>query len=80
MSDKTPMEMFNELIQMGHVVPASIEPSSLMVPTAYASLPTTLVFATPPQLPTLGAEKKVTANAKLAKRSQRNRKGNKRRK
>jgi hypothetical protein len=77
MPDKTPTEMFNELMQMGHVIPASIEPSSLMVPTAYISVPTTLVFSTPPRLPVLGAEK-VPANAKLGKRPKRNSKRNKR--
>jgi hypothetical protein len=80
MPDKTPMEMFSELVQMGHIVPASIEPSSLMAPTAYVSVPTTLVFATPPKLPVLGAEKKVTANAKLAARPRRNSKRIKRHK
>jgi hypothetical protein len=74
------MEMFGELIRMGHAVPASIEPSNLMVPTAYISVPTTLLFTTPPKLPTLGEEKKIATNAKLANRSQRNRKRNKRRK
>jgi hypothetical protein len=79
MIDKTPMEMFNELVVMGHVVPASVEPSSLMAPTAYISVPTTLVFSTPPKLPTLGT-KETPANAKLAKRSARNPKRTRRRK
>jgi hypothetical protein len=79
MTDKTPMEMFNELVQMGRIVPATIEPSSLMVPTAFVSVPTTLVFSTPPKLPTLGAEK-AKPNATLGKRPQRNTKRKRRHK
>ena len=67
---KTPVEMFNELVQMGHITPALIDPSNLMMPTAYISVPTTLVFSTPPKLPVLGAEQ-ATTNAKLGKRLKR---------
>lgn len=80
MTAKTPMEMFAELVKMGKVISSTVEPSNLMAPTGYISVPTTLVFATPPKLPVLGAAQKVTANAKLAARSQRNTKRNKRRK
>jgi hypothetical protein len=78
MTSKSPIEMFNELVQMGHIVPATIDPSNLMAPTAFISVPTTLLFATPPNLPTLGAEG-VKTNAALGKRTQRNSKGKRRR-
>jgi hypothetical protein len=44
----TPVEMFNELVRLGYVVPGSIEPSRLKEPTAYISVPTVLAFASPP--------------------------------
>ena len=56
MSDKTPMEMFNELIRMGFVVPAATEPSDLMEPTAYITVPTSLAFVTPPIPPLIPEE------------------------
>jgi hypothetical protein len=48
MDQKSPTEMFAELVRMGFVSPAKVEPTSLMVPTAYISVPTTLAFASPP--------------------------------
>lgn len=45
---KTPVEMYEELVQRGFVTPGRTEPTSLMVPTAYISVPTTLAFSSPP--------------------------------
>lgn len=64
MPDKTPMEMFAELAQWGFVRPAQIEPTALMVPTAYISVPTILAFASPP-IPGAGKPAVGTKDAKL---------------
>jgi hypothetical protein len=79
MPEKTPMEMFAELTQWGFVRPARIEPTSLMVPTGYISVPTTLAFASPP-IPGVGRPAVGTKDAKLGTRSKRNskRKGQRR--
>ena len=74
MTEKNPVEMFNELVQMGYLIPANLEPTNLMTPTAYISVPTALVFVTPPVL--VSQEKGGSANAKLGSRS----KGNKKKK
>jgi hypothetical protein len=75
---QSPVEMFNELVQKGYIIPASVEPSGSMIPTAYITVPTATVFSTPVAPPT--AEKKVRANAELGPRAKRNTKRNKRRK
>jgi hypothetical protein len=78
MTDKTPVEMFNELIELGYIVPGEVEPDGMMEPTAYISAPTTLAFATPP-VPELQWEQVGgKANAKLGRRSQRNKGGKER--
>jgi len=41
------IEMFDDLVRRGYVTPARIEPSSLMMPTAYVTVPTRLAFVTP---------------------------------
>lgn len=74
----SPVEMFNELIRQGYVVPAAIDPSGSMVPTAYVNVPTRTTFSTPVVLGS--PEKRERTNAKLGDRSKRNTKGNKRRK
>ena len=67
--EKTPMQMFEELVQGGFIRPRHLEPSSLMVPTAYISVPTTLAFASPPiPVGTPGGNE----NAKLGPRTKRN--------
>ena len=76
MSDKTPMEMFNELIRMGFVVPAATEPSDLMEPTAYITVPTSLAFVTPPIPPLIPEEKHQ--DAALGQRPKGNPKGKRR--
>ena len=48
MNVKTPLDMFTEMVGLGYIMPASVEPSRLMTPTAYISVPTSLVYATPP--------------------------------
>ncbi len=74
----TPVEMYNELVQMGYVVPASIEPNAMMTPTAYISVPSTLNFFTPP---VSVSPKKEGKNAELGLRAKGNleRKGRRRR-
>ena len=74
LANKTATEMYNELVQMGHVVPSNLEPTALMTPAAYISVPTALAFATPP-IPAK-AVSEAGSNAKLESRS----KGNKKRK
>ena len=44
----TPMEMFNELVRLGYVVPANFDPAGWMMPTAYISVPTSTAFTMPP--------------------------------
>lgn len=58
----TAPEMYEELVSLGYVRPATVEPSILMEPTAYISVPTTLAFATPP-IP--AAPEREGKNAKL---------------
>ncbi len=77
MQEKTPMEMFDELVQRGFIRPACVEPTSLMVPTAYISVPTILAFASPP-IPGVGKPAMGTLNAKLGSRHKRNPKGKRR--
>lgn len=48
MSAKSAVEMFNELVRLGYVTPATVEPSGNMMPTAYIRVPTGLAFSTPP--------------------------------
>jgi hypothetical protein len=69
----TAVEMFQEMVRRGYVVPARTEPSRLREPTAYVSVPTSLVFSTPP-IRAPGSEGKT--GAKLESRS----KGNPKRK
>lgn len=64
-----PLEMYNQLVQLGHITPSPIEPNSMMVPTAYADVQSTTAFFTPVIATT--PEKK---NAKLGTRSKGNRK------
>lgn len=68
MSRMTPVEMFNELVKLGYVTAATFDPSRLMVPTAYVSVPTAMAFYTPP---THTAEKD-SVGAKLDARPKRN--------
>jgi hypothetical protein len=63
----TPFEMFKELIDLGYIVPANIEPNRSMIPTAYISVPAYSGFHTPP-VPT----QKGSANAKLGTNIKRN--------
>ena len=72
MPQKTAYEMFNELVQMGNFIPATIEPSQWMVPTAYISVPTSLVFFTPPISMSSTKDTKDTKHAKLGRRFKRN--------
>jgi hypothetical protein len=65
----TPMEMFADLIAKGFVTPGKLEPTSLMVPTAYISVPMTLAIATPPIPAVAVTNKKGTQNAKLGSHS-----------
>lgn len=44
----TPVEMFNELVQRGYIVPAASDPIGSMIPTAYISVPTAYGYTTPP--------------------------------
>lgn len=44
----TPVEMYNDLVQKGYVVPANIEPSAFYAPTAYISVPSVISIFTPP--------------------------------
>jgi hypothetical protein len=44
----TAVEMFDELVQLGYVHPANIEPHGFMAPTAYLTVPTTTAYFTPP--------------------------------
>lgn len=69
------IEMFDELVSRGYVIPANVEPASWMEPTAYVTVPTSTAFVTPP---VGGMDAKVTRNAKLGSRSKRDTKGNKR--
>lgn len=71
MEDNHPnaVEMFNELIQLGYIVPENSGELNFDSPTAYADLPTTLAFNTP-AIPTGVKEKKP--HAKLVARSKRN--------
>ena len=71
LTNKNATEMYNELIQMGYVVPSNLEPTSLMTPTAYIGVPTALAFTTPP-IPAKEFSE-AGSNAKLEPRS----KGNK---
>lgn len=65
------VEMFNELVRLGYIVPSDLEPSELHTPTAYISVPTTLAFATAPvAIEGTGSAK----NAKLVARPKRNKK------
>ena len=73
MAQMNAIEMFNELIRLGYFVPATVDPSNLMMPTAYVSLPTTLAFATPPMQISVSKDGR---NAKLGARA----KGNSKRK
>lgn len=66
----TPVDMFNELVRLGYVVPASSDPNSMMVPTAYVSAPSYLAFSTPP---VHQQKEKAPAHAKLGARRKRNR-------
>ncbi len=72
-ASKTPVEMYNEMIRLGFIVPAVIDPYGLMAPTAYISVPTTLAFATPPI-----EGSKAKTDAKLGSRSKRNSRRDKR--
>ena len=46
MPEKTPVEMFNELIALGYIMPADTDPSDFG--SAYFTPITTLAFETPP--------------------------------
>lgn len=69
MTAKSAIEMFGELVNLGYVTPATVDPSGAMMPTAYIRVPTGLAFATPPMNKTPPARSK---NAKLERRTQRN--------
>jgi len=69
MPQMSAIEMFSELIRLGHIVPASVDPSSLMMPTAYVSLPSALAFSTPPMQTSASKDGR---NAKLGVRVKRN--------
>jgi hypothetical protein len=71
----TPMEMFDELVRLGYVVPANVDPAGWMMPTAYVSVPTSTAFVTPP---INEPHSKAKPDAKLGTRTQRNTKRNKR--
>lgn len=64
----THIEMFDELVRRGYVVPANIDPASWMMPTAYLNVPTTTAFVTPPIAKLQQLE---DINAKLGTRSKR---------
>ena len=71
MAEMTPMEMFEDLIRRGYVVPANVDPASWMMPTAYISVPTSTAFVTPP----VGElQSKALPDAKLGSRPQRDNK------
>ena len=70
MSDKpSAVEMYKELIQLGYVRPSDVQPSGLMMPTAYITVPTSTTYFTPPLPKAEGQEK---ADAKLGIRIKRN--------
>jgi hypothetical protein len=71
---KTPVEMFNDLVQMGYVTPATIEPTIWMEPTAYVAVPSNLAFATPPVQAGGGVAPGGKTSAKLGSRPKGNRK------
>ena len=48
MSVLSALEMFNDLVSRGLVVPAAVAPARLKAPTAYITVPTVLAFSTPP--------------------------------
>ncbi len=48
MNKLTPVEMLNELIASGYITLANVDPSGLLTPTAYVSVPSSLAFYTPP--------------------------------
>lgn len=71
----TPMQMLDDLIQRGYVVPATVDPAAWMMPTAYVSVPTSTAFVTPP---ISDPQSKAKPNAKLGLRPKGNQKRNKR--
>jgi hypothetical protein len=48
MSAKSAVEMFSELVRIGYVTPARVDPSGAMMPTAQIRVSTGLAFSTPP--------------------------------
>jgi hypothetical protein len=70
MTELTASEMFDEMIKLGYVTPNTVDPSVMMVPTAYVYAPTTLAFFTPP-MPASAIQGK-SSDAKLGSRSKRN--------
>jgi hypothetical protein len=59
--NKSATEMYNELVSMGYAVPSNLEPTDLMTPTAYISVPTALAYVTPPIPATAVSEARATA-------------------
>jgi hypothetical protein len=72
----TATEMYDELIRLGHVVPATVEPSGVMGLYAYVSVPSSTAYVTPP-VPG-GGTGATSKDAKLGVRTPRNRKGKRR--
>ena len=72
MVDKNAVEMFNELVSLGYVTPAEIDPDGIFEPAGYVGVTTTLAFETPP-VP-LSAPLQGPENAKLESRSKRDKK------
>jgi hypothetical protein len=69
----TPVEMFNELVRLGYIIPSTIEPSRLREPTAFISVPTMLAAASPPiQVAPTATRQGRTSNAELGSSGKRN--------
>ena len=72
MDDKSRVEMFNEMIQLGYIHPTDVEPSELLTPTGYITVALGLAFTTP-SLPS-NQEMGIAPNAQLEPRPTRNKK------
>jgi len=75
MPAKTPMEMYEELVQRAFIKQGRTEPTNLMVPTAYISVPTTLAFVSPPVSVGVGSGEKQDAKLGTRPKGNRKRKG-----
>ena len=72
MADKNPVEKFNELIQLGYIIPSQDDPADFGEAAEYLAPITTLAFETP-EVP-LWNEELGGANAELGGGAQRDKK------